>query len=143
MLDHREIDIGIMVVDNARDIPNSSTHLAGAFVCVSAKKIKVQNKLLLTEKRPEVEILKKKLGSLQNVPILEIASWDLIADYASKGLGVGLIPDFFLKTQIGSKLRLSPKLGSIHKYFLITRILKVTPATAAFLEQVKKIGKMM
>lgn len=80
----------------------------GAFRLYTSKKYKQDYDLpfmLDSEERPETNLLKKaykrKYG--KELPVLiEVSSWEIIADLAEKGLGIAFIPDYVALNRKGT-----------------------------------------
>lgn len=64
----------------------------------SKKNSKSSNKLILSEERKEVSLLKKHLAKkrLEIGTSMEVSSWEVIASLTEQGLGVGFLPDYII-----------------------------------------------
>lgn len=79
-----------------------------------------------TEKKLEIAVLSEKYRSLYQEPLrlkMEIGSWTVIKKFVIEGLGVGLIPDYIIDTELRSgKIKLiEPKRLSIPYRIFIAR----------------------
>lgn len=97
------VDFGILIdnVDlsafHCEEIYRGRWH---TFVSKKSKNVKKLSFLLDSEERTETNLLKKSYKTRfgKELPILmEISSWETIANLTGQGLGIGLFPDYLLK----------------------------------------------
>ncbi|MBS1986247.1 MAG: LysR family transcriptional regulator [Bdellovibrionales bacterium] len=137
----RHIDLGLVLDDGAIHDHRGPTLHRGNFVCVQAKRGKPENRWLLTEPRPETKKFRTTVANKKEFSswrILEIHSWDLIAQFAAQGLGVGLVPDFLLRTPVGAGLQALPDLSFRSPYEVVLIQRKDTPNNRLFVESLQK-----
>jgi DNA-binding transcriptional LysR family regulator len=136
----RELDVGVVLVDEKKSLEGSVFLGAGKFVGASAGRLKSDaNPLYLcTEDRPETLQFKKHLQSKGSPQFLEVKSWDLISELLAQGLGIGLIPEFILKMKNFKNLKQLKNLPSFGNYKIIAfPRAGASPQVSAFLEILK------
>jgi DNA-binding transcriptional LysR family regulator len=105
----RQIDIGFGIDDGSFVAFDRQFIKSGKFVLAGIKHCKYQDRFLMGDKGSEVAslriALKKKLPEAR---FSEIQSWSVISKLAEEGMGIGLLPDFFLENK-------NAKLVRVHK----------------------------
>ena len=101
-LEDREIDFAITVDNGALKSFEKIIIHSGQFIAIHTKKPDFDVKLagfIITESRPETEILKKAFSKHYGkvLPLaMEVDSWEIIKRLVHQGLGIGYIPQFVL-----------------------------------------------
>ena len=102
LLEAGEVDFTITVDDGTLQKFARTVLRKGAFVGVSKNgKMSIEDSFILTESRPETEQLRKHHQKVFEKPLsvfMEVESWELIYQFAQKGLGVGYVPDFIIRS---------------------------------------------
>lgn len=95
-----DIEVGVVMDNKAlRGVDKYVLH-EGHFCCVVGKEFKDQFKnmgFLVTEEKPGVTEVRKLYKNRYKKPAqisMIVESWEVIARFASEGLGVGFVPDF-------------------------------------------------
>lgn len=94
-----EVDFGINInyihMKECRTLPLFS----GKFICIKKKGSSREQNFIVTEKGSEVSKFKKSYQKYYNTkPQIEmdVSSWEVIIKMAIQGIGIGIIPDFYL-----------------------------------------------
>lgn len=112
MLIRREVDFIITIDDGTLHAFETKEIYKGNFIVIESSRVGAKSlPYLITQPRPETENLKEHYRSKHTgeLPVLFVLdSWELIFQAVSKGIGLGLLPDYVLfnhksKTVIPSK----------------------------------------
>jgi DNA-binding transcriptional LysR family regulator len=144
LLESGEVDFAITVDDGTLQKFDRSVLMKGTFVGISSNgRMLNDDSFILTESRPETEQLKKHFQKEQKRPLpvfMEVESWDLIYQFAQKGLGIGYVPDFVMRP---GKEAQRIRSQSIHESryelcFLQTKGRSLSRAADAFYQELKE-----
>lgn len=107
LIENKEIDFALTIDNGELGSLKLYNIYNGQFVLYGKKRN--DNKLLITETRPEVMALENSSfykNQLLNVDRMIIESWEIIFEFCESALGIGLIPDFMIpdKRRILSKI---------------------------------------
>lgn len=100
-LESRELDLAVIISDEARPGLSSEVLEAGAFVLVRPAALPVaKTTYAVSERRPETDALrltyKSRFG--KDLPVFaEVPSWDTIWNWIQRGHCGGLVPDLFAR----------------------------------------------
>lgn len=132
---NRSLDVGLVVDDGSIGALRGPVVARGRFICVKRTKGQALDQFLVTEARPETLHLRKILATssrYKQARFLEVKSWDLIAEFASHGLGIGLVPDFMLNSPKTTLTKIS-QLSPCGDYEVVAVQRRPSTAGAAFL----------
>jgi DNA-binding transcriptional LysR family regulator len=108
LIESRDIELGIGVDDGSFSKFEKHTLLKGQFVLTRSsknKKLHFPHVYLLGDKGIETAVLRSQTKDRANpARFIEVQSWELIAQLAAKGVGVGLVPDFLLDSEFLQKI---------------------------------------
>ncbi len=98
---------------------------------------------LLSEERLETNLLKdsyRKLYNKEMAVLMQVSSWEVIANLTEEGLGIGFFPDYVAERRKGSLMEFRSKCAPIpYKiYAILSKGSKVSNAIKAFLEMLKE-----
>jgi len=141
MLENGEIDFGITVDDGNLQSFEKTLLKKGNFFAISNSKDRIEGKgFIITEPRPETKALHQKFMKTTKTPLpvlMEIESWEIIYQFALKGIGIGFVPDFVLKSERTTHI-LQNSFIPTARYELITvqnKSQKLSKTSSAFIEE--------
>ncbi len=119
-VEDREVDFGITVDDDNLKSLEKTLLKRGQFVATSqTSRYSNEQEFIITESRPETIALKKHFlrKTKNDLPVLmEVDSWEIINQFAQKGIGIGYVPDFVLKA---NKILIHPSIPKINYDLLV------------------------
>ncbi|MEO5666722.1 MAG: LysR family transcriptional regulator [Bdellovibrionota bacterium] len=101
----REIEIGIGIDDGNFTRVEKTRLKRGRFILVGKKSKTNPTTFIVGDKGFEVAELRRQLKTRQpDARFIEVQSWELIAQLAAHGLGLGLVPDYLIASAFFPKL---------------------------------------
>lgn len=95
-----DVDFGIVLDNDDFSTFHSEEIYRGEYQLYRSKKVpeKSLNKLICSEERREVSILKQYLNEKKRefAAWMEVSSWEVIASMTEAGLGIGFLPDYII-----------------------------------------------